>query len=52
MPLAIGVAMILLAGLTLLPALLAIFGRAAFWPTRGGAWRGCATGRGDGSPPG
>ena len=33
-PLAIGVAMILLAGLTLLPALLAIFGRAAFWPTR------------------
>src|SRR5580693_247718 len=33
-PLAIGVAMILLAGLTLLPALLAIFGKAAFWPTR------------------
>lgn len=33
-PLAIGVAVILLAGLTLLPALLAIFGRAAFWPTR------------------
>ncbi len=33
-PLAIGVAMMLLAGLTLLPALLAIFGRAAFWPTR------------------
>jgi putative drug exporter of the RND superfamily len=32
-PLAIGVAMILLAGLTLLPALLAIFGKAAFWPT-------------------
>jgi RND superfamily putative drug exporter len=32
-PLAIGVAIILLAGLTLLPALLAIFGRAAFWPT-------------------
>jgi RND superfamily putative drug exporter len=26
--------MILLAGLTLLPALLAIFGKAAFWPTR------------------
>ena len=33
-PLAVGVAVILLAGLTLLPALLAIFGRAAFWPTR------------------
>ena len=31
-PLAIGIALILLAGLTLLPALLAIFGRAAFWP--------------------
>jgi RND superfamily putative drug exporter len=44
-PLAIGVAVILLAGLTLLPALLAIFGKAAFWPThvaagetRDGAW--------------
>jgi RND superfamily putative drug exporter len=44
-PLAIGVAMILLAGLTLLPALLAIFGKAAFWPShpkpgedREGAW--------------
>ena len=33
-PLAIGVAVMLLAGLTLLPALLAIFGKAAFWPTR------------------
>ncbi len=33
-PLAIGIAVILLAGLTLLPALLAIFGRAAFWPSR------------------
>lgn len=32
-PLAIGIAMVLLAGLTLLPALLAIAGRAAFWPT-------------------
>jgi putative drug exporter of the RND superfamily len=30
---AIGVAIMLLAGLTFLPALLAIFGRAAFWPT-------------------
>ncbi|MGH9028447.1 MAG: MMPL family transporter [Acidimicrobiales bacterium] len=31
-PLALGVAVMLLAGLTLLPALLAIFGRAVFWP--------------------
>ena len=37
-PLAIGIGVMLLAGLTLLPALLAVFGRAAFWPskTRGG----------------
>ena len=27
----------LLAGLTLLPALLAVFGRAAFWPSKTGA---------------
>jgi RND superfamily putative drug exporter len=33
-PLAVGVAVMLLAGLTLLPALLAVFGRAAFWPSR------------------
>jgi len=33
-PLAVGVAVMLLAGLTLLPALLAIFGRAVFWPAR------------------
>jgi RND superfamily putative drug exporter len=33
-PLAIGIGVMLLAGLTLLPALLSIFGRAAFWPTR------------------
>src|ERR1700744_954366 len=33
-PLAIGIGVMRLAGLTLLPALLAIFGRAAFWPTR------------------
>ncbi len=32
--LAIGIALMLLAGLTLLPALLAILGRAVFWPTR------------------
>lgn len=33
-PLAIAVFLMLLAGLTLQPALLAIFGRAAFWPRR------------------
>jgi len=33
-PLAIGIALMLGAGLTLQPALLAIFGRAAFWPSR------------------
>jgi RND superfamily putative drug exporter len=33
-PLAIAIALMLLAGLTLLPALLAIFGRAAFWPSK------------------
>ena len=32
--LAIGIAVMLLAGLTLLPALLAIAGRAAFWPSQ------------------
>ena len=32
-PLALGIATMLLAGLTLLPALLAIFGRAVFWPS-------------------
>lgn len=32
-PLAIGIAVMLLSGLTLLPALLAILGRAVFWPT-------------------
>src|SRR5438270_3810750 len=32
--LAIGIALMLLAGLTLLPALLAIFRRAVFWPSR------------------
>jgi RND superfamily putative drug exporter len=44
-PLAIGIGTMLLAGLTLLPALLAVFGRAAFWPTnvrtgsgKAGAW--------------
>ena len=33
-PLALGVAVMLLAGLTLLPALLAVFGKAAFWPSK------------------
>lgn len=33
-PLAIGIGLMLLAGLTLLPALLAVFGRAAFWPVK------------------
>src|SRR5262249_59857128 len=33
-PLAVGIAVMLLIGLTLLPALLAIFGRAVFWPRR------------------
>jgi RND superfamily putative drug exporter len=40
-PLAIGIGVMLVAGLTLLPALLAIFGRAAFWPTKNRA--GAAT---------
>jgi RND superfamily putative drug exporter len=33
-PLAIGIGVALLAGLTLTPALLAIFGKATFWPTK------------------
>lgn len=33
-PLAIGITLMLLAGLTLLPALIAIFGRAVFWPAK------------------
>jgi putative drug exporter of the RND superfamily len=33
-PLAVGIGVALLAGLTLQPALLAIFGRATFWPTK------------------
>lgn len=33
-PLAVGIGLMLLAGLTLLPALLAIFGRATFWPSK------------------
>ena len=41
-PLAIAIALMLVAALTLLPALLAIFGRAAFWPSR--------TARGTGRP--
>lgn len=42
--LAIGIGLMLLAGLTLLPALLAVFGRAVFWPTRTVPRRGGATG--------
>lgn len=49
-PLAVGVAVMLLLGLTLLPALLAIFGRRAFWPSkivpgqqREGVWGRIAT---------
>lgn len=34
LPLAIGIATMLIAGLTLLPALLAILGRAVFWPSK------------------
>jgi RND superfamily putative drug exporter len=41
-PLAIGIVVILLAGLTLLPALLAIFGRAVFWPSKTQAGSGKA----------
>jgi len=48
-PLAVGVATMLAIGLTLLPALLAIFGRRAFWPAkvrageqREGLWGGVA----------
>ena len=33
-PLAIGISLMLLAALTLLPALFAVFGRAAFWPSK------------------
>ncbi|MHB8393439.1 MAG: MMPL family transporter, partial [Candidatus Dormibacteria bacterium] len=49
-PLAIGIAVMLLAGLTLLPALLAILGRTVFWPSmiqpgavRQGLWGRVAT---------
>jgi RND superfamily putative drug exporter len=46
-PLAVGVAVILLAGLTLLPALLAAFGGAAFWPSRVKPAAGGAASTGD-----
>jgi RND superfamily putative drug exporter len=49
LPLAIGIGVTLVAGLTLLPALLAIVGRAVFWPSkttpgtgRAGLWGGLA----------
>ena len=41
-PLAIGIAVMLLAGLTLLPALMAVFGRAVFWPSKTQAGTGKA----------
>jgi putative drug exporter of the RND superfamily len=41
-PLAIGIGTMLLAGLTLLPALLAVFGRAVFWPSKTRAGTGKA----------
>ncbi|HEV2259247.1 MAG TPA: MMPL family transporter [Streptosporangiaceae bacterium] len=41
-PLAIGIGTMLLAGLTLLPALLAVFGRVAFWPSKTTAGTGKA----------
>src|SRR6202040_805102 len=41
-PLAIGIGTMLIAGLTLLPALLAVFGRAAFWPSKTRAGTGKA----------
>ena len=41
-PLAIGIGTMLLAGLTLLPALLAVFGRATFWPSKTQAGTGKA----------
>jgi putative drug exporter of the RND superfamily len=41
-PLAIGIATMLIAGLTLLPALLAVFGRAVFWPSKTRAGTGKA----------
>ena len=45
-PLMIGIGVMLLAGLTLLPALLAITGRAAFWPSKITARGEGAAGRG------
>ena len=56
-PLAIGIGTMLLAGLTLLPALLAVFGRAAFWPSKtragtgkAGLWGRIARGSSAGRP--
>jgi putative drug exporter of the RND superfamily len=51
-PLAVGIGVMLVAGLTLLPALLSVFGTAAFWPSRVGrssqaaeGWWGRVAGR-------
>ncbi len=52
LPLAIGIGVMLAAGLTLLPALLAIFGRAVFWPSATAAGAGGGTGAGAGAGPG
>ena len=51
-PLAVGVAVMLLIGLTLLPALLAILGRRAFWPSKTAAGTQQDAVCGDGSPAG
>ena len=44
-PLAMGIGTMLLASLTLLPALLAVFGQAAFWPSKTGAGKAGLWGR-------
>jgi RND superfamily putative drug exporter len=51
-PLAIAIGFMLAAALTLLPALLAIFGRAAFWPSRTAGADGMGGGAGSAGRPG